>query len=135
MDDPGKAPLLGTIDEYLAWLHKFRSKKKWDKQHTYVIDIIKVLHGRKFYITKAALDDSVLEKRRADGEPIPPSFIATTQNILNNYTSQSEVFRKAGKGPEDDLFYSPQGKGSGTWALHQERAQQWLKRKVGETQI
>jgi hypothetical protein len=118
------------IDELLKLVERHEAKKKWDREHTYVIDIIKLLHGRKWGVRKVDLDDQLLEKRTADSEPIPKEFAKTIQSVLNNYTSQSSVFRNAGKEPQEDLFYSPKGKGSGTWALHDERARAWLKRKI-----
>jgi hypothetical protein len=49
------------------------------------------------------------------------------QSVLNNHTSQSHVWAKNGSRPEDDLFFSPGGKGTGEWALHKDRAAAWLK--------
>jgi hypothetical protein len=120
------------LDQLFDWIEKNEAKKKWDKEHTYVIDIIKILNGRKWGVRKVDLDGAVHEKRFTDGEPMPKKFPETIQSVLNNYTSQSLVFQKAGKGTEDDLFYSPKGKGSGTWALHTDRANAWLKRKIGK---
>jgi hypothetical protein len=37
------------LDKLLEeWLEEHRAKKEWDKEHTYVIDMIKILHGRKW---------------------------------------------------------------------------------------
>jgi len=126
-------PTIQDLDLPIEQLLKLADEqKKWDRcEHTYVIDIIKLLHGRKWGMRKQDLDDQLLEKRRADGEPIPKEFAKTVQSILNSYTSQSRIFEGAQKGPEDDLFYSPKGKGSGTWALRSDRAREWLKRKIG----
>jgi hypothetical protein len=118
-------------DEIIRELDEAQAKKQRDKEHTYVIDIMRVLHGQKWGMRKVDLDAAVYEKRFVDGEPMPKKFSETIQSVLNNYTSQSLVFRKAGKTPEDDLFYSPKGKGSGTWALHSERAALWLQRRIG----
>ena len=117
-------------DELFREIDERQAKKKWDREHTYVVDIIRILHGRKFGVRKADLDDALLQKRRTDGEPIPQKFAETTQSVLNTYTSQSLVFQSAKRSPDDNLFYSPRGKGSGTWALHTERAKMWLKRKL-----
>jgi hypothetical protein len=123
-------------DDVDFWNKLFReieerqAKQAWDHEHTYVIDIIRILHGRTFGMRKVDLDHALKEKRFADKEPIPRTFEKVVQNVLNNYTSQSNTFRKAKRGPEDDLFYSPRGKRSGTWAVHTERAKAWLKRKL-----
>jgi hypothetical protein len=121
------------LDKLLEeWLEEHRAKKEWDKEHTYVIDMIKILHGRKWGVRKVDLDAQLLEKRTADGEPIPRHFDRAVQSVLNQYSSQSAEFRKKKRGPEDDLFYSPKGKFSGTWAVHSERAVAWLKRKIAK---
>ena len=46
------------------------AEQKWDKEHTYVIDIIRILHGQ-IGIRKMDLDAALREKRVADQEPIP----------------------------------------------------------------
>jgi hypothetical protein len=123
-------------DELDLWLEEYFekhfAKKAWDKEHTYVIDIIKILHGRKWGVRKVDLDAALHEKRFADGEPIPKTFEKAIQSVLNQYTSQSNEFKKKNKLPEDDLFYSPKGKFSGTWAVHEQRALAWLKKKIGK---
>jgi hypothetical protein len=124
--------LFDGTEDIAKLIEEIEFKKKWDREHTYVIDIIKLLHGRKFGVRKIDLDDQLLEKRTADGERIPKKFAETTQSVLNNYTSQSLVFQKAGKGPEDDLFYSPKGKNTGVWAVHADRVRAWLRRKINQ---
>ena len=111
---------------------RIKAEQKWDKEHTYVIDIIRILHGQ-IGIRKMDLDAALREKRVADQEPIPKAFDKTVQSVLNQHTSQSKVFRKKNKRANDDLFYSPKGKHSGTWALRSnERARKWVKRKIGK---
>ncbi|HEX4077789.1 MAG TPA: hypothetical protein VHX61_02800 [Rhizomicrobium sp.] len=61
---------------------------------------------------------------------MPKKFRETVQSALNQYTSQSNVFHTKGAKPEDDLFYSPKGKRSGTWALRsREAAVAWLEKR------
>lgn len=57
---------------------------------------------------------------------MPKEFERTVQSCLNQHTSQSGVWKSAGGDPKQDLFYSPDGKGSGTWAVHRARALAWL---------
>jgi len=65
---------------------------------------------------------------KGTGLPMPIKFEATVRSILYNHTSQSVEWKKPGAKPADDLFYSPKGKRSGTWALRsRERAVEWLK--------
>ena len=57
------------------------------------------------------------------------------QNSYNHYSQDSEIFKKRGAPDAEGLFYSPAGKGSGRWGVHPERALDWLKTKLGESQI
>ena len=90
-------PTFEEVDDELADLvrvaDRIKAEKKWDKEHTYVIDIIRILHGR-IGIRKMDLDAALREKRVADQEPIPKAFDKTVQSVLNQHTSQSKVFRK-----------------------------------------
>jgi hypothetical protein len=56
--------------------------------------------------------NEVRELRRANGRSIPPSFEPVVRRTLEEHCSASEVYRG---GP--DLFYMPEGKGMGVWAL------------------
>jgi len=58
----------------------------------------------------------------------PKRFRVVVEGILNQYSSQSVLFRQKHRKPRDDLFYSPNGKGSGTWAVRRNVADEWLKR-------
>jgi hypothetical protein len=61
---------------------------------------------------------------------MPRKFAQTIESVLNQYSSNREVFRKMGRGDEDDLFYSPE---RGDWMLHSdERAGAWYTRRTGE---
>jgi hypothetical protein len=76
------------------------------------------------------MDDLMTELwhiRAPSGLNMPKAFRATVQSTLNQHTAQSSEWQKNGAKPEDDLFCSPRGKGSGTWAVHRERALEWVK--------
>jgi hypothetical protein len=102
--------------------------KQARRERPWVRDIIAVLYPRPNGIRIERLVDE-LWAMREKSLPMPEKFRDTVQSRLNHYTSQSLIFSGRNAGPEDDLFYSPQGKGSGTWAVHRERAIAWLKRK------
>lgn len=74
--------------------------------------------------------EEALWKARQPENPVPKHFRASIYGMLSLYTSQSLAFRKKGKTEAQDLFFSPEGKGSGTWAVHRERAQAWLRRRI-----
>ena len=130
MRDPGPFPILGTNTEMDDWSRRRKDKENWDKQHTYVIDMIKVLLGRKHGMRNVDFHAAVWAKRHAGGEPIPKKFAETIESVLNRYSSQRAVFRTRGRTDEDDLFFSPS---RGYWMLHSDqRARKWYKRRTGE---
>jgi hypothetical protein len=75
---------------------------------------------------KAELDKVILKKRSSRGQSIPKYFPRVVQSALNAYTSQSVVFHRMGRDRASDLFFSPEGKFSGTWAVHRGRALAFL---------
>jgi hypothetical protein len=94
----------------------------------WVRDIIRALWETDTFLLKNTLVRLVGEMRQAAGLPIPEALDETVQSFLNAHTSQSAIWKKNGAKLEDDLFYSPKGKYSGTWALRsRERAERWLK--------
>ena len=83
-------------------------------------------------ILKDCLDEhgvhhQVWTLRKPKDLPMPKKFEQTVQSAFNHHSAQSSVFKS---GPEDDLFYSPGGKGSGYWAVHRDKAEAWLRRKA-----
>jgi len=114
-----------------AELEKVWEKKKLRRERPWVFDIIRVLWGHQSSqgMRIAVLCREVWHIRQPSGLNMPKSFTETVQSCLNQHTSQSSVWAKNGSRAEDDIFYSPQGKGSGTWAVHRDRASAWLRRR------
>lgn len=98
--------------------------KKTRKERPWVADIIKVLWGTRSSMSMQRLCRELKHIRNPSGLPEPKALENTVQSALNRHTSQST--RWSGK-LEDDLFYSPEGKESGRWAVHRGRAFEWLK--------
>lgn len=122
-----------SLEELKHALSEFDVSAYWDakrlrKERPWVRDIIAVLYPRQNGIRMAELVDSLLDMRK-ETLSTPKELKNTVQSCLNRHTAQSTVFIKKGSGPEDDLFYSPKGKRSGTWAVHREKALAWLQRK------
>lgn len=66
--------------------------------------------------------------RRAAGEDLPPTLEKTVQSCFNGHNSGSPEFARRRTDPRDDLFYPVGRKGSGVWAVHADRAREWLRR-------
>ena len=102
-------------------------------KRAWTADVIRVLTGTSTYMTMNQLTRRLWELRNHSGLNMPKAFTETVQSTLNHHTSQSKVWKKNGSRPEDDLFYSPRGKGSGEWAVHRDRAAAWLEAKAEDT--
>jgi hypothetical protein len=96
-------------------------------QKIWLRDMIRILSSRTTGLHIEQLEHMLWELRYP-ASPMPARFRAQVQGILSRYTSQSAVFRQRRARPADDLFFSPEGKGSGTWAVHQAAAEAWLTR-------
>jgi hypothetical protein len=114
------------IDELMRAVDAADAQRKLRKGRPWGRDIIQVLWGARPWMSMDQLTRELWTLRGSSGLPMPKKFKETVQSALNQHTSQSQVFARLGK-PEDDLFYSPQGKGSGTWAVRRERAVAWLR--------
>lgn len=94
-----------------------------------VEDLIKLLMNCPSGLHIDQLEQTLWKRRDAD-DPVQKNFRASIYGTLSLYSSQSRAFRQKGKTEAQDLFFSPGGKGSGTWAVHRERAQAWLRRRM-----
>jgi hypothetical protein len=97
-------------------------------QKAFVTEIIQVLLARSAGLHMEQLEEILWKSRRADA-PMPRQFRNVVYGTLSHYTSQSALFRQKRRRSCDDLFFSPGGKGSGTWAVHRDKAQVWLARQ------
>ena len=116
-------------DEFLRQIGEAIEKSHLRKERPWVYDIVRVLWGHR---SSQGMRIEVLARelwhlREPSGLNVPKEFGKTVQSVLNQHTSQSSVWAGLGARSEDDLFYSPQGKRSGTWAVHRDRAAAWLK--------
>jgi len=116
-------------------LKKYHALKEARQKHPYVGDLIAVLLSYPGGLRRSLVIYELEKQRTQDGLPIPTSFEAAVQNSYNHYSEDSEVFRKRAAPSAEGLFYSPDGKGSGRWAVHAERALKWLKARVGDPKL
>jgi hypothetical protein len=96
-------------------------------QKIWLRDMIRILSSRLLGLHIEQLERTLWESRYP-ATPMPKRFHNIVQIILSQHSSQSAVFHQKKRKPSDDLFFSPEGKGSGTWAVHQARSEAWLKR-------
>ena len=116
-------------------LQRYYALKEARQRHPYVGDLIRVLLPYPDGQRRALVIFELEKQRRQDGLPIPATFKAAVQSSYNYYSRDSEIFKKRGAPEGEGLFHSPTGKGSGRWAVHPERALEWLKTKLGEPRL
>ena len=74
--------------------------------------------GRSCHELYSGVDRVLHDRRRCkEGLPVPPKFVEAVQGSYNYFSVDSLVFKKPGGGRDEELFYSPEGKGSG-WAVN-----------------
>jgi len=106
------------IDDLLRQVEEADAERKLRKENPWVRDIIRVLWGTQTFMFMSTLTRQLWDLRKKSDLPMPDKFEETVQSCLNQHTAQSKVWAKNGAKVEDDLFYSPKGKHSGTWAVH-----------------
>lgn len=124
-------------DELDHWLERvlreFQAKeaaKELRRQHPYLIDLIEVLQPYSHGLSRQIVLHTLEKRRQLDGLQIPPKFEEAVQSVYNRHCVDSLVFTKRKAPLSEGLFHSPGGKGSGTWAVHSERAAAWLTTKI-----
>jgi hypothetical protein len=99
-------------------------------RNVWLRDIVRILSSRLLGMRIEQLEHALWQSRYP-ATPMPKNFRNVVENILSQHSSQSVVFHQKNRKPVDDLFFSPEGKGSGTWAVRHSRAEAWLKKRQG----
>jgi len=125
--------------DFVAWLDKIIAKdrerrvaREHKRQHSYVADLIRVLLPRENGLRRHMVLHILERQRHRDGLAIPAKFEEAVQSSYNHYSVDSSVFKKRNAPLEEGLFFSPEGKGSGRWAVNRERAEAWIKARRKE---
>jgi hypothetical protein len=121
-----------SLDEFLERAGEIIAARQLKKDNPYLLDLIKILKPFPQGLRRRFVMDRMISNRKARGLDIPEEFEATVQSAYNHHSVDSLVFKKRGAPAADGLFFSPTGKGSGKWALNQERARSWLIARIGE---
>lgn len=106
--------------------------KKLRLKNPYVLDLIWVLRPHAAGLRRPLAMHLIEKNRKQRGLPVPRTLPDTVQSAFQQYCENSDVFKKRKAAPSDALFYWPQGKGAGVWAVHPERAEVWLREKLAE---
>lgn len=118
------------IEDLLREVNAAIAAKKVRLENPYVKDLIEVLMPHPRGLSRQLVLHTMERKRKQSGASIPENFEQSVQSVYNQHSVDSMVFVKR-KAPESDgLFYSPEGKGSGLWAVNIDRATAWLKARL-----
>jgi hypothetical protein len=118
------------LDDLFADIERYQQFKELRKDHSYVADLIRLLSPRPGGLSRRMILHDLERQRRKDGLPIPPKFEEAVQSSYNQHSRDSAVFRKRNLPESEAIFYSPEGKGSGRWAVNREHAARWLKAQL-----
>ena len=120
------------LEKALAEYEREEARKVHRKKHSYVADLIRLLMPHERGLTRQMVLHDLERQRCKEGLPIPPTFEEAVQSSYNYFSVDSLVFKKRGGRRDEELFYSPEGKGSGRWAVNREVVAVWLQtRKRG----
>ncbi|MDZ4371577.1 MAG: hypothetical protein U1C74_09185 [Phenylobacterium sp.] len=118
------------LDELMKWYDEHLAAKRLRSENPQVRDLIEVLLPHPKGLGRSWAIDEIEKRRRAKGLSIPLKFEASVQSAYNQHSVDSVVWRKRGSPVVDGLFHSPDGKGSGKWAVYPDRAAKWLRSKL-----
>ena len=115
--------LIAEINDFLA---KLSEESRWKRDNPYVIDLIRVLYTHDKGLDRKQVMRDLRKIRVSKGLEIPEAFEETVQSAFQAYAGAYSSFSNRGAPETDNLFYAPQGKGRGVWAVRRERAEAWL---------
>jgi hypothetical protein len=124
-------PFDEKLDEIFRGIEQQEAVRRLRENHPYLLDLMEVLrpHGPRG-LARSIVLHTLERDRRTNGLPMPEKFEEAVQSVYNRYCVDSAVFKKRKVRPSDGLFYSPRGKGSGVWAVHLDRATEWLSARL-----
>jgi len=115
------------FDELIRESKKAQAEKKRRRENPYALHLIKVLWPYPSGLSRQTAIDKVWRLRQPENLPMPKAFEQTVQSAFQQHASESSVFKG---GPDDDLFFWPEGKGTGRWAVRRIQAEAWIRRRA-----
>ena len=95
----------------------------------YLLDIVRVLRPHAAGLRRWSVMHKIRAYREAAGLPIDHRMEVTVERLYRNHCADAEKFKKCDTVPDTALFFWPQGKLGGVWAVYSNRADAWLKRE------
>ena len=114
-----------VLNDLISSGREVLASRELKQKHPYIKEIIEVLLLSSHSQHRQFVIKEVVKKRKEAG--LNPPSDETVQSAYNRYCVDSEVFQKRKAPDSDGLFYSPQGKGSGWWAVNHDRGEAWIR--------
>ena len=122
-----------TIERLLRELEEESQLKKMRQEHTYVEDLMRLCCPTEMAWLGESCSGALRDSAGMTACPFQKNFEQAVQSAYNQNCVDSAVFKKRGLPNSAAPFFSPEGSGSGIWAVDPERAEQWLrKRRCGD---
>ena len=101
-------------------------ERQIETEHLYLLDLIEVLLPHPAGLRRWVIMRSIRKSHELAGRPISHKFEDRVERVFRNHCADSIIFKKQNIAPEKALFYWPQGKAAGLWAVYAEKAQTFL---------
>ena len=102
-------------------------KKRIQEDRLYLLDLVRVLEPYPEGLRRWSVMRRIRKNRDMARLPIPQKMEVAVERVFRNHCAHSQYFKKLGRAPERALFYWPEGKDGGVWAVYPDRAESWLK--------
>jgi hypothetical protein len=105
----------------------FATERRMEADRLYVLDLVRVLKPHAAGLRRWSVMRSIRKYREAAGLPIHQRMEDAVERVFRNHCADAEKTKKRDTAPDTALFYWPQGKLGGVWAVYADRAEKWLK--------
>jgi hypothetical protein len=103
------------------------AERRIEADYLYLLDLIKVLRPHPGGLRRWSIMRAIRKSRETAKLPIPQKLEDAVERVFRSHCADSENFKKKDNAPDAALFYWPQGKRDGVWAVYPDRAEAWLK--------
>ena len=105
----------------------FVAERRMQTDRLYLLDLVRVLRPHAGGLRRWSVMRRIRAYRETAGLPVEQRMEDAVERIFRTNCADTEKFRRREAGPDAALFYWPQGKLGGIWAVHADRADLWLK--------
>ena len=96
----------------------------------YVLDLIQVLQAYPGGRRRWSIMQAIRTNRRKAALRIPHQIEDDVERAFLENCADAESFKKRNRTPAHALFYWPQGKAAGMWAVYPDRVAAWMRESI-----